>query len=153
MRSRFSRRWIDQSIWRCAASLGILPQAPRVASLKLNTRCWRCFSLCCVSCPSDATVQFHSPPSGHEQRFSLEAFEFIAENLFVFIHCDVKVCNATDPNSACTRACPARKRRHIGHGPSDVTDVYSLAQGPLVMEKGPESDEPAGDVPSSGEPI
>ena len=36
MRSRLSRRWIDQSIWRCAAILEILLQGPHVASLKLS---------------------------------------------------------------------------------------------------------------------
>lgn len=103
------------------------------------------------SCPKDDTIQFHSSNSTHEQRFSLEAFEFIGEHAFVFIHCDVKICNATDPNSECIRGCPSRARRAVEHVPSHENPLYSLAQGPLVMSKNTENDEPEINIASNGE--
>ena len=85
-----------------------------------------------LRCPNDVTVKFHSAPSVGAQRFSLEAFKFIADHPFVFVHCHVTVCNATDPDSQCNRNCPSSgrgRRAVIDH----VTDVYSLAQGPLYL--------------------
>ena len=85
------------------------------------------------SCPSDLTVKYHSAPSVSAQRFSLEAFKFIADHPFVFVHCHVVVCNATDPGSQCVKSCPSggrAKREVTGH----MTDeVYSLSQGPLHL--------------------
>ena len=54
-------------------------------------------------CPNDVTVQYHSSPSVSAQRFSLEAFKFIAGHPFVFVHCHVTVCNATDLDSQCVQ--------------------------------------------------
>jgi len=91
------------------------------------------------SCPSDLTVQYHSAPSVNAQRFSLEAFKFIADHPFVFVHCHVIICNATDPGSQCVRSCPSggRGRREVGDHMTDDDD-YSLSQGPLYLarEKG-----------------
>ncbi|KAL9968064.1 hypothetical protein ACROYT_G026391 [Oculina patagonica] len=85
-------------------------------------------------CPNDVTVKYHSAPSVSAQRFSLEAFKFIADHPFVFVHCHVIVCNATDPDSQCTKKCPSsgRGRRAVS---DHVTDVYYLAQGPLHLAR------------------
>ncbi|KAL9968065.1 hypothetical protein ACROYT_G026392 [Oculina patagonica] len=85
-------------------------------------------------CPSDVTVKYHSAPSVSAQRFSLEAFKFIADHPFAFVHCHVIVCNATDPDSQCAKKCPSsgRGRRAVN---DHVTDVYSLAQGPLHLAR------------------
>ena len=87
-----------------------------------------------LRCPNDATLKYLSAPSFSSQRFSLEAFKFIADHPFVFVHCHVIVCNATDPK--CVKGCSSgeRGRREAS---THVTDVYSLAQGPiqLVLEK------------------
>ncbi|KAL9968113.1 hypothetical protein ACROYT_G026445 [Oculina patagonica] len=86
-------------------------------------------------CPKDVTVKYHSAPSVSAQRFSLETFKFIADHPFVFVHCHVIVCNATDPDSQCAKKCPSsgRERRAVT---DHVTDVYSLAQGPLHLARG-----------------
>ena len=87
-----------------------------------------------VRCPKDGTLKYLPAPSFSSQRFSLEAFKFIADHPFVFVHCHVIVCNATDPK--CVKGCSSggRGRREAS---TQVTEVYSLAQGPiqLVLEK------------------
>ncbi|KAJ7390064.1 hypothetical protein OS493_027589 [Desmophyllum pertusum] len=86
-------------------------------------------------CPSDETVEYHAARSVNAQRFSLEAFKFIAMHPFVFIHCYVIVCNSTDPSSKCAMNCPSggRGRREASDHVTD--DVYSLAQGPLLLAR------------------
>jgi len=86
-------------------------------------------------CPNDVTLKYHSAPSVSVQRFSLEAFKFIANHPFVFVHCHVIVCNATNPSSKCNQKCPSsgRGRREVNDHVTD--DVYSLAQGPLHLAR------------------
>jgi len=86
-------------------------------------------------CPDDATVKYHSAPSVSAQRFSLEAFKFIADHPFVFVHCHVIVCNASDPSSKCIKKCPSsgRGRRQVNDHMTDY--AYSLAQGPLHLAR------------------
>ena len=88
-----------------------------------------------LRCPNDVTVKYHSAPSVSAQRFSLEAFKFIADHPFVFVHCHVIVCNATDPGSKCAKSCSSggRGRREVsGH---TTVEVYTLAQGPLHLAR------------------
>lgn len=87
-----------------------------------------------LRCPNDATVKYHPAPSVSAQRFSLEAFKFIADHPFVFVHCHVIVCNATDPGSKCTEKCPlsGRGRREVS---DHATRTYDLAQGPLHLSR------------------
>ena len=78
------------------------------------------------------TVKYHNSSSVSAQRFSLEAFKFIADHPFVFVHCHVVVCNATDPSSQCAKNCPSsgRVRREVtGH----TNGIFSLVQGPLLL--------------------
>ena len=78
-------------------------------------------------------MKYHSSPSSRAQRFSVEAFKFISAHPFVFVHCQVTVCNATNPGSKCSMKCPSsgRGKRELS---DDVTyDVYSLVQGPLHL--------------------
>ena len=84
-------------------------------------------------CPSDLTVKYHSAPTVSAHRFSLEAFKFIADHPFVFVHCHVIVCNATDPTSKCGKKCSpsGRGRREVSSHMTD--DVYMLAQGPIHL--------------------
>ena len=65
--------------------------------------------------------------------FSLEAFKFIADHPFVFVHCHVILCNATDPTSKCGKKCSSsgRGRREVSSHMTD--DVYMLAQGPIHL--------------------
>ena len=77
----------------------------------------------------DDTLKFYRSPTG-TYRFGLEAFEFV-DQPFVFIHCHVIICNASNPQSRCARGCEkkARLRREVEHH-----NLYSLAQGPITLD-------------------
>lgn len=79
-------------------------------------------------------MKYHVAPSVSAQRFSLEAFKFIADHPFAFVHCDVIVCNSSDPDSKCAKRClqGGRGRREMG---DHLGNVYSLAQGPLHLAR------------------
>jgi len=85
-------------------------------------------------CPIDNTVKYHAAPLVSAQRFSLEAFNFIADHPFVFVHCHVIVCDGTDPGSKCSKKCLSS-----GRGRREVSDhmfgVYALSQGPLHLAR------------------
>ena len=90
---------------------------------------------------------YHAARAVNLQRFSLEAFKFIAYHPFVFVHCHVTVCNATDSGSQCAKECSSTGRRKRAVGDHVHDDVYSLAQGPLLLS-GSKREEKIGD--SSG---
>lgn len=79
-------------------------------------------------CSVDETLSFHPRPDPQSERWSIEAFQYVnRNNPFVFIHCKIKVCNATDPNSRCAQGCqPSRKRRDAETFPETPDDVYIL---------------------------
>ena len=81
------------------------------------------------SCAVDNTVKLLPSPTGYS-RFSLETFEFIKQP-FMFLHCHMVICNASNTQSRCARGCESNARRR-----RDVTDhkVYSLAQGPVTLD-------------------
>ena len=90
-------------------------------------------------------MKYLSPPSVSTQRFSLEAFKFIADHPFVFVHCHVVVCNATDPGSQCAKKCSSSgrgKRETNDH----VADKFLLTQGPLHLARGEQRQEKRGNV-------
>ena len=78
-------------------------------------------------------MKYHSAPSSSAQRFSVEAFKFIAAHPFVFVHCHVTVCSATDPRSKCSMKCPLSGRGKRELSDSVTYDVHSLVQGPLQL--------------------
>ena len=86
-------------------------------------------------CKVDDTLSFHPRPDPQSQRFSLEAFQYVSQQPFVFFHCRVKICNETDPNSRCAQGCLSRKRRSLKALPDTADDVYPLAQGPLTLNR------------------
>ena len=86
--------------------------------------------------PNDVTVKYYSGPSSSAQWFSLEAFKFIADHPFVFVHCHVIVCNATNPASQCAKICPSTGRGKRVVSDHVIDDVYSLAQGPIHLAGG-----------------
>ena len=86
-------------------------------------------------CAVDNTVEFHHPPNPQKQRFSLEAFQYVSKHPYVFMHCRVKICNATDPNSRCARGCVKRELRSVETLHETADNVYSLAQGPLTLDR------------------
>ena len=86
------------------------------------------------SCKKDDTVDY-IPSDRKSDKFSLETFKFIGENAFIFLHCQVRVCNASDKQSKCVRVCEDRRRRDVTVSGETADDVYPLAQGPITLEK------------------
>lgn len=83
----------------------------------------------------DRTVKFYKG-SYNVQRYSFRAFQFIAKGRqFVYIHCHLIVCNASNTASRCSQGCLSsfgRLRRSVG----STTEV-DLTQGPIIMENRP----------------
>jgi hypothetical protein len=84
-------------------------------------------------CPTDDTVRYHSVPKVDSQRFSLEAYKFISNHPFVFIHCRVRICNGSDSQSRCARGCESRGR---GRRAAEDHHLYGLSQGPFMLDNG-----------------
>ena len=56
-------------------------------------------------CPVDDTVKMVNSSSKQSQRFSVEAWKFVGEFAFVYLHCSVVVCKAGDLDSRCSKGC------------------------------------------------
>ena len=84
-------------------------------------------------CPNYPSVIYHPAPSINFQRFSLDAAKFIGTDSFVFVHCHVIVCNATNPDSQCAKKCPAGNRGKRQVSDHEMDAAYSLVQGPLLL--------------------
>ncbi|CAH3023184.1 unnamed protein product, partial [Porites evermanni] len=91
-------------------------------------------------CPSDTTLQYYSAPLAGVQRFSLEAFKFIADHPFVFLHCHVILCNASDPGSICNKSCSAKGDRRRREVSPQENDIYTLGEGPIYLARGKEEE-------------
>ncbi|KAJ7340240.1 hypothetical protein OS493_002972 [Desmophyllum pertusum] len=84
-------------------------------------------------CAIDGTVQFIQTVGKRSQRFGIVSFSFIGDYPFVYMHCRVKICNATDPNSRCAQGCMLNGRRRRSLYTQEANDEeYILAQGPFV---------------------
>ena len=103
-----------------------------LASVTLKWVIWNHLFL---RCPNDETVIYYAAPSVSAQRFSLEAFKFLANHPFVFVHCHVTVCNATDPDSLCSKTCSVSGRRKREVNDLMTDELYSLAQGPIHLAR------------------
>lgn len=102
------------------------------------------------SCKVDETLEYH-PANERSERFSLESFKFIGEHPFVFVHCHIRVCNHSDPESKCVRICEDRRKRDVNVVPESIDDVYPLAQGPITLRKEELKDEMATNTIRNGE--
>ena len=69
------------------------------------------------------------------ERFKLEAFSFVGDHPFVYMHCKVKVCNATDPNSRCAQGCLHDRRKRSLYSEESNDEEYNLAQGPFMLQE------------------
>ncbi|XP_022796963.1 uncharacterized protein LOC111335346 [Stylophora pistillata] len=94
-----------------------------------NAQKYEFISKGCANYPS---VVYHPAPSINLQRFSLETAKFIGTDSFVFVHCHVIVCNATDPDSQCAKKCPSGNRGKRQVSDHEIDERYSLTQGPLL---------------------
>ncbi|XP_074624433.1 oncoprotein-induced transcript 3 protein-like [Acropora palmata] len=120
-----------------ASSIGIKPVSKKVI---FSSRGMGKFTLTLdlfksSRCAVDDTVSFLPSSDGHSKRWSAETFKFLGEHTYVFIHCKVKVCNATDPNSRCALGCQSRSKRSMKALPNTPSDVYPLAQGPFALNR------------------
>ena len=88
----------------------------------------------------DKTVKFHPTNDKRTQKFSLEAFAFVGDHMFVYMHCRVKICNASDPSSRCAQGCIRRAKRAVTTLESKDDEV-TLAQGPFMREDSDEKTE------------
>ena len=91
-------------------------------------------------CAIDKTVKFHPTNDKRTQKFSLEAFAFVGDHMFVYMHCRVKICNASDPNSRCAQGCIRRAKRAVTTMESKEDEV-TLAEGPFMREDSDEKTE------------
>ncbi|XP_038073606.1 uncharacterized protein LOC119741782 [Patiria miniata] len=58
-------------------------------------------------CPIDDTVALLDSPSSQKERFAINSFAFLGDNIHgtVYVHCDMRICDVNDPNSRCTMGC------------------------------------------------
>ncbi|KAJ7375244.1 hypothetical protein OS493_001989 [Desmophyllum pertusum] len=91
-------------------------------------------------CLIDDTMRPISTDDQRSQRFSMEAFSFIGDHQFVYLHCRIKVCNATDLNSRCAQGCLSHRRRRSLYTQETNDEEYYLAKGPF-MRSDDEDDE------------
>ena len=106
-----------------------------------------------LRCPVDSTTRMEPSPSRQKQRFSVEAFKFVGDFPFVYLHCSVIVCKANDSNSRCAKGCvpglnvnppvssdepeksPARIKRA---SPETIAHTYLLSRGPFALSSSKE---------------
>lgn len=80
----------------------------------------------------DPTLQFYESQLART-RFTFNSFQFVGvSQRFVFVHCKLVVCNATDQSSRCSQGCQSsstqsRLRKSVKGGDYDFT------QGPIVV--------------------
>ncbi|XP_032218332.1 uncharacterized protein LOC116601533 isoform X2 [Nematostella vectensis] len=112
---------------------------------RLNVRADRCYAtptqnpnhmiqydIIREGCKVDPTVVDYPGPSD-TQRFSFKAFKFISPGQqFVYLHCHLLVCNASDPNSRCAQSCSSFSRRYR----RSAAEV-ELTQGPIMLVQTP----------------
>ena len=57
----------------------------------------------------------------------------MGDHPFVYMHCKVKICNATDPNSRCAQGCLHDRRKRSLYSQESNDEEYDLAQGPFTL--------------------
>ena len=89
------------------------------------------------SCDRDETIRHYTHRLGRVQRFSIQAFRFLSNHRFVYLHCDLVVCHAYDYNSTCARStsCSNRHRRDVDERADDSSSIYPLSVGPVMQGK------------------
>ena len=72
------------------------------------------------------------------QRFSFEAFQFTNDQVepYLYVHCEVELCNLTDSRPSCMKDCNNRVDTRLRRAVN--TDIYDLERGPIVILRNPE---------------
>ncbi|XP_066282841.1 ZP domain-containing protein-like [Branchiostoma lanceolatum] len=99
-------------------------------------------------CAKLPTLQFYPSPGPDRGRFGFQAFAYTSGVDMVYVHCDVLLCKASDPNSRCAQGCqpPSGRRRREAEG---EPEVYRLTQGPIVVAED-QNGEAGGTTPNRG---
>ena len=95
------------------------------------------------SCPVDVddTVHFLPTDDSRTKRYEIEAFSFVGDHQFVYMHCKVRICNASDPHSRCAKGCiPPRERRSLNAVSQSKDEEAYLAEGPFMRGDGDEDE-------------
>ncbi|XP_072176742.1 oncoprotein-induced transcript 3 protein-like [Diadema setosum] len=90
-------------------------------------------------CAEDSTVDFYNSMGALFKGFSIEAFAFIGEYPEVYLHCDILVCDNTDPNSRCAQGCVHRSRRSASGSRGTSSKPHTISNGPLSNQQDMES--------------
>ncbi|CAH1227508.1 DMBT1 [Branchiostoma lanceolatum] len=98
-------------------------------------------------CASDPTLDIYNFDNPAKERFGFEAFRFIQEVKTVYVHCEVMVCNATDPGSRCAKGCIARRKRTTGEK-VNMVGRHMIRLGPIILD----DDEEVGNLRHRGAP-
>ena len=85
------------------------------------------------ACDKDSTIIHHTTGLRQTHRFSIQVFRFVANHTFVYVHCDLRLCNKNTQDSVCTRSttCSNRKRRDV----SPLDRNYQLSIGPIIYRE------------------
>ena len=104
-------------------------RTPENVSFQLSKSCPSLFS---SRCPKDGTVVFHRT-SSMSQRFSFEVFQFLNDQVepYLYVHCEVELCNLTDSKPSCLKDCNTKVDSRLRR--SSNKDVYDLEQGPILI--------------------
>lgn len=89
----------------------------------------------------DSTVTYYSSPQG-ARRFSFDTFQFTGDyGSFVYLHCNLVVCNASDPTSRCSVGCSIDfpRRRRAMEEEKGVARA-GLTEGPFLFRSDVEVD-------------
>ncbi|CAH1261472.1 CUZD1 [Branchiostoma lanceolatum] len=99
-------------------------------------------------CAKLPTLQFYPSPGPDRGRFGFQAFAYTSGVDMVYLHCDVLLCKASDPDSRCAQGCqpPSGRRRREAEG---EPEVYRLTQGPIVVGED-QNGEAGGTTPARG---
>lgn len=103
-------------------------------------------------------------PSRQKKRFSVEAFKFVGDFPFVYLHCSVVVCRANDSDSRCSKGCVSglhvnppwdvmeklKKKEEAEHRAKRALDYkdpnYLISKGPFSLNEESLNDEPVIDL-------
>ena len=81
----------------------------------------------------------------NKNNITLENYQYTLQTFFswfqVFVHCQMLVCKLNDTDSRCVQGCQPRSPFPVKRNAVDdkSSQMYSLAQGPLVIQHGPPS--------------
>ncbi|XP_078590367.1 ZP domain-containing protein-like [Branchiostoma floridae x Branchiostoma japonicum] len=103
-------------------------------------------------CAKLPTLQFYPSPGPDRGRFGFQAFSYTSGVDMVYLHCNVLLCKASDPNSRCAQGCqpPSGRRRREAEG---EPEVYRLIQGPIVVRGEDQNGEPGGTTTTGGRQV